>query len=354
MRSRPPARTGSPAFGRIRKTASSAPVGPGSRSRSSTRNSPSPMPTPRSSSATASANASTEARLAFAEIGSELARPRLRRGQRLRGRRSGVETTLERRQLVAGGRRPRQQVVVVGGAEAPPRVRDPLQLPLDVLEPVGLGLQRGEERAQVGADLAQAQLDVAQLLTGTRELGREPLERGERALGGGREPGRALALVRRDRLGGSGRSFGELGDVAQPLTLVPERLLAARLEALRRLDERRQLAQARLLGCGAARQLVVPPAGGGQLAPGDPGLAAAALLLLADERRRARRAGTTVGRDGAARTGPTSRSGARRRPRDPRGRRRAPTRMRACARRRRRAGRARGRARPPAPARRAR
>ena len=72
-----------------------------------------------------------------------------------------------------------------------------------MLEPVRLGLQRGEERAQVGADLAQPQLDVAQLLTRTGELGREPLERGERALGGGREPGRALALVRRDRLGGS-------------------------------------------------------------------------------------------------------------------------------------------------------
>ena len=72
--------------------------------------------------------------------------------------------------------------------------------------------------------------------------------------------------------------------MAQPLTLVPERLLAARLEALRRLDERRQLAQARLLGGGAAGQLVVPLAGGGQLAPGEPRLAAAAQLLLADER----------------------------------------------------------------------
>ena len=52
--------------------------------------------------------------------------------------------------------------------------------------------------------------------------------------------------------------------MAQPLALVAERLLAARLEALRRLDERGQLAQARLLGGGAARQLVVPPAGGGR------------------------------------------------------------------------------------------
>ena len=49
---------GRPAFGRIRKTTSSAPLGPGSRSRSSARNSPSPMPTPRSSAATAAANGS--------------------------------------------------------------------------------------------------------------------------------------------------------------------------------------------------------------------------------------------------------------------------------------------------------
>ena len=79
------------------------------------------------------------------------------------------------------------------------------------------------------------------------------------------------------------RALGELGDVAQPLALVAQRLLAARLEALGRLDERRQLAQARLLRCGAARQLVVALAGGGELAPGEPGLAAPAQLLLADE-----------------------------------------------------------------------
>ena len=152
-----------------------------------------------------------------------------------------------------------------------------------MLEPVGLRLERGEEGAEVGADLAQPQLEVAQLLAGRCELRCEPLERGQRALGGGREPGRALPLVRRERLGGAGGSLGELGDVPQPLALVAQRLLAAGLEALRRLDERGQLAQARLLGGGPARQLVVALAGRAELPPRQPGLTAAAELLLADE-----------------------------------------------------------------------
>ena len=69
----------------------------------------------------------------------------------------------------------------------------------------------------------------------------------------------------------------------QPLALVAQRLLAARLEAVRRLDERGQLAQARLLGGGPARQLVVALAGRAELPPRQPGLTAAAELLLADE-----------------------------------------------------------------------
>ena len=56
----------------------------------------------------------------------------------------------------------------------------------------------------------------------------------------------------------------------QPLALVAQRLLAAGLEALGRLDERGQLAQARLLGGGAARQLVVALAGRAELAPREP------------------------------------------------------------------------------------
>ena len=55
------------------------------------------------------------------------------------------------------------------------------------------------------------------------------------------------------------------------------------LEALGRLDERGQLAQASLLGGGPARQLVVPLAGRAELPPGEPGLPAPPELLLADE-----------------------------------------------------------------------
>ena len=54
-----------------------------------------------------------------------------------------------------------------------------------MLDAVRLGLERGEEAAQVGAELAQPQLELTQLLARARELGREPLERRERALGGG-------------------------------------------------------------------------------------------------------------------------------------------------------------------------
>ena len=241
------------------------------------------MPTPRSSSATASANAAVAALCAArssAASSSVCASAAASASAAAAAGSSPPSSAASSSRAAVGAR---EQVVVVGGAEAAARVRDPLQLALDVLEPVGLGLERGEEGAQVGADLAQAQLEVAQLLAGSRELGREPLERRQRALGGGREPGRALALVGRERLGGPGRALGELGDVAQPLALVAQRLLAALLEALGRLGERRQLAQARLLGCGAARQLVVALAGGGELAPGEPGLAAAAQLLVADE-----------------------------------------------------------------------
>ena len=70
--------------------------------------------------------------------------------------------------------------------------------------------------------------------------------------------------------------------MTQPLALVAERLLAAGLEALGRLDERGQLAQARLLGRRAARQLVVALARGGELPPGVARLAAAAKLFVPD------------------------------------------------------------------------
>ncbi len=213
----------------------------------------------------------------------ELARPGLGRRERLGRCCGGVEPLVERRQLRAGGLGTGEQLVVVGGAEPAACVRDLLQLALDVLEPVGLGLERREEAAQVRAHLAQPQLEVAQLLACARELRREPLDRCERVLGCGGEPGRSLALLGRKRLGCARRSLGELGDVAQPLALVAERLLASGLEPVRRLDEGAELAQPRLLGRRATGQLVVPLASGSELAPGEARLAAAAQLVLAGE-----------------------------------------------------------------------
>ena len=145
------------------------------------------------------------------------------------------------------------------------------------------GEVEGKEAAQVGAHLAQPQLEVAQLLARPRELGGEPLERCERVLGRGGEADCSLALLRRKRLGCARRSLGELGDVAQPPALVAEHLLASRLEPVRRLDEGAELAQPRLLGRRATGQLVVPLASGSELAPGVARLAAAAQLLIAGE-----------------------------------------------------------------------
>jgi hypothetical protein len=150
-----------------------------------------------------------------------------------------------------------------------------------VLEAIGLGLERGEEAAQVGAQLSQAQLDVAELRSRLRELGRQPLERRERPLGGGGERRGARPVLRSERVGGVRRALGELGHVAEPLALGAERLLAAGLQAGRRLDERGELGQPSLLGRRAARQLVVALPGRGQLAPGAARLAAPSELSLA-------------------------------------------------------------------------
>ena len=208
-------------------------------------------------------------------------RPRLRGSQGLLRRCGRVEALLERRQLLTGGVRAREQVVVVGGAEAAAGVADPLQLSLHVLDAVGLGLERGQEPTQVGAELAQPQLEIPQLLACAGELGCKPLERCERALGGGGEAGRAVALLGRKRLGRGLSSLGQLGDVAEPLPLGSERVLGPGLEALGRLDECGQLTQARFLAGRTAGQLLVPLPRGGQLAPRGPRLPTASELVLA-------------------------------------------------------------------------
>ena len=69
--------------------------------------------------------------------------------------------------------------------------------------------------------------------------------------------------------------------MAKPLSLGAKRVLPAGLEALGRLDERRQLAQALLLRRGSPGQLVVPLPGDAELAPRKPRLTAAPKLVLA-------------------------------------------------------------------------
>jgi hypothetical protein len=132
------------------------------------------------------------------------------RGGRGRGR---VVAGLDPRQLAAGLVRPGEQLVVAPTAEAALRVGDPLELGLDLLETAGLGLERGQERAQVEGRLPQPQPAVAELLAGAGELGRQALERPDRALRLRDQPGRAVAVVGGERLGRGRRPLGELGDV---------------------------------------------------------------------------------------------------------------------------------------------
>src|SRR5215207_8229 len=190
---------------------------------------------------------------------------------------------VERRQLLAGGRRTSEQLLVIGGAEAAAGVGDPLELSFDLLQPVRLGLEGRKEAAEIGADLAQAHVELPQLLARSGELRSEAFERRERTLRGGREPGRSLALVRRDCLHRARGALGELGHMPQPLARVSQRLLASRLERLGRLYERAQLLQPCLLRGRTLRQRVVPLARGGEIAPGEACVAAATQLLLADE-----------------------------------------------------------------------
>ena len=110
---------------------------------------------------------------------------------------------------------------------------------------------------------------MPQRIAGRGELGREPLERRDRALGGGDQVGRALALVGRERVAAADAAARELGHVAKPLALGAQLVLPAGLETARcRLDERPQLVEPRLGGGRVAGQLVVGAAGGGELAPG--------------------------------------------------------------------------------------
>ena len=239
------------------------------------------MPTPRSSSATAAANGSAAASRVARRVAASRSERRLGRREGFRSGRGRVEPARERLELLAGCGRASEQVVVVGRAEPAARIGDPLELALDLLDPVRLGFERGEEPAQVGAQLPEPQLDVAELLARAGQLRCEPLERCQRALGGRRQRSGPLAVLGRERLGRPLCSVGELGHVAKPLPLRPECVLPAGLEALRRLDERSQLAQTLFFRRSASCQLVVPLSSMSKRAPRQPSLTAAAKLVVA-------------------------------------------------------------------------
>ena len=210
---------------------------------------------------------------------------RLRLGERLRGRRRRVGASLERVELGAGVGGAGEQLVVRRAVEPPLRVRDPVEPGLELLEPSRLRLERGEKRVQVGGRLAQPQLDVAQLVADALELRREPLERRHGPLGESDETGRAVAVVGREGVRRGGGALRQLGDVAEPLALAAQPLLASRLHPLRVLDERLKLGEAHLRERGVRRQLLVTAPRGELLPPGGPHLRLAGRSCSSPQKR---------------------------------------------------------------------
>ena len=78
---------------------------------------------------------------------------------------------------------PLQQLLVARAAEPPLRVRDRVEPRLDLFAPAGIGIQRRQEGPQGARGLAEAELDVTQLVARPTELGREPLDPGNGAFG---------------------------------------------------------------------------------------------------------------------------------------------------------------------------
>ena len=211
---------GRPGFGRMRKRTSSAPVGPSSRSPSSAANSPSPMPTLASSPATASANGAAASRRACESSATRSRTFASAAASASDAAADGVDAVGERVELGARLGRTREQLLERRAAEAALGVGDPLELGLDLLEPAGLGLERRQERAQLERRLAQAQLDVAQLVAAPRASSGASDSSGATARSArADEPAGAVALVGRERVDRRADALGELGHVPQPLAL---------------------------------------------------------------------------------------------------------------------------------------
>ena len=110
-----------------------------------------------------------------------------------------VDAVLERGELCPRLGGAREQLLVRLAAEAALRLGDPVELGLELLEAARLGFEGRKERAKVGRRLAQAKLDVPQLVAGRLQLGGDVLERRDCALGETDEAARAFAVVGRER-----------------------------------------------------------------------------------------------------------------------------------------------------------
>ena len=323
-------------------------------------NSPSPRPTLSSSPATACANgagrlagAPRRARRRGRGTFASAAASRLGRGG------DGIDAAVERVEL----RRARSAARASSSSKVAQRKRrfasgDPVELGLDLLEPLGLGLERRRGSARSSsAGLAQAHARRRAARRRSRGSSGASCSSGASARSARADEARRRRRPRRARARRPPLPTPSASsvDVPQPLALARAASSSAPGSSPSvSSTSARSSATPRLGRAAASRgELLVPAPRRAELAPRASQLGATPQLLLADERvehvelvaRRARAA--------AARTGPTSRSAARRaRPR-PRGPRSAPTRTRACGRRRRSAARARARPRPRAAARRA-
>ena len=116
----------------------------------------------------------------------------------------------------------------------------------------GLGLERGEEARAGRSRPRRRRSSRSRSSSPARASSGASRSSGASARSAAAaSPVRALALVGRERLRGAGRSLCELGDVAQPLALVAQLLLAAGLEA-RRSPRRARAARARRASSAAA------------------------------------------------------------------------------------------------------
>ena len=107
-----------------------------------------------------------------------------------------------------------------------------------MLQPVGLGLERGEEGAELQGRLPKSQLDIAQLVPGSLQLGGEVLERSDRPLRDRDETGRSFGVLGCEGFARCCDAGRELGHMSKALALLPQGFFGAAVELFRVLDER--------------------------------------------------------------------------------------------------------------------